>query len=176
MATLLTEPPAPRWEIRPADAAPAGSGVPQEPVRYQRAKDEGIDVGEVRCEAVIRNSGDVGRRFAGDILPEDVRSATVSAMAGLGAIRTVIPMRLVRRLGLRHLFDQSVVLSDGSSKSIPVFSAVQIELLGRTQVELPGGAGEEVLLGQTVFEQTGILIDCKNQTLAPPPPGWAPRL
>lgn len=166
MTTLLTEPP----------ATPARANVPQEPIRYQRAKDEGIDVGEVRCKALISSMVDVEKRFAGELSADEVRSATVSAMADSGAIRTVIPMRLVRQLGLRHLFDQSVVLSDGSTRSVPVFSAIQIELLGRTQVELPGGAGEEVLLGQTVFEQTGILIDCKNQTLAPPPPDWAPRL
>ena len=168
MPTLTAE--APTAIGRPAAATPT------EPIRYQRAKNEGIDVGEVRCDAVISNNADVDNAFAGTIGKDEVRAETVDAMVDSGAVRTVIPRSMAARLGLRFLFEQTYNLSDGSRRKLPVYSAIQIEVLGRTHVELPGVAGDEVLLGQTVFEQTGILIDCANQTLVPPPADWAARL
>ena len=146
------------------------------PVNFRTVKTEGIDVGEVRAVVKLTSVEDQGQAQGGFIPNSEVRSVEVDAMMDSGSVRTVVSRDVARRLGLRHMFDHRVVLADGTTKAVPVYSPILIEVHGCTQVELPAIGGEETLLGQTVFEQTGLLIDCKNQTLAPPPADWAPRL
>ncbi len=49
-----------------------------------------------------------------------------------------------------------------------------LEILGRDTQEEALVLGDEVLIGQTTLEATGLVVDCANRTVYPNPanPGW----
>lgn len=83
-----------------------------------------------------------------------------------GAIYTVLPGHIVKKLRLRPAFDQEFSLADGTEVKRPVGSA-SITLEGR-ELTIPvvlGENGDNPLLGATTLESFGLVLDPFKQKL-----------
>ena len=104
-------------------------------------------------------------------LGEDVspREMEVEAVVDTGAVRSVIPARIARELGLRLFPGRGATLADGNRVEAGRSMALQFEILGRCTQEDAIVLGDEVLIGQTTLEATGLVLDCANQRVFPNP-------
>ena len=130
---------------------------------------EGLDVGEVRVSAVLRNGADAARRRAGELAAGEVREQAHEAVVDTGAVRLVIPRTVAESLGLPKFDTQPVRLADGGRRDLDVVGPVEIELEGRKMMADALTAGQEVLIGQTILEMTDLWVDCRNLRLVPNP-------
>lgn len=71
-----------------------------------------INMGTVFTEITFRNSGDIAIANAGYIKPEQVRTATVTAIADTGALYPVIPDALRQQLGLNIIGEKTTHIAD----------------------------------------------------------------
>src|SRR2546422_10294125 len=86
-----------------------------------------------------------------------------------GAVRTVIPPEVVKRLGVGIRGQRVAEYADGRKESVGITNPLIIEILGRDTVEEALVLGDEVLIGQTVLEKLDLHVDCANQRLIPNP-------
>lgn len=91
------------------------------------------------------------------------------ALLDTGAVRTVLPMRIVQQLSLKIRGQQLAKYADGRESAVALTEPVIIDLEGRETTEAPLVTGDEVLIGQAVLETLDLLVDCKNQHLIPNP-------
>lgn len=97
------------------------------------------------------------------------RTYETDAIVDTGAIRTVIPPDVLRRLGLGIRGQRLVEYADGRKEPINLSEAVIVEILGRDTVEDALVLGDQVLIGQTVLEALDLLADCANRRVIPNP-------
>lgn len=86
-----------------------------------------------------------------------------------GAIRSVIPARIARELGLRVVASRSVTLADGSTVVAGRAQGLVLEILGPDAEEEALVLGNEVLIGQTTLEAMALVVDCANRSIYPNP-------
>ena len=129
-------------------------------------------MGEVTVRVKLSNLIDIERAAAGEQV--SLRSVEVEAVVDTGAIRSVIPERVARALGLRIVPGRPVGLADGSVVVANRAQGLVLEILGRDTQEEALVLGDEVLIGQTTLEATDLVVDCGNRTVYPNPanPGW----
>lgn len=126
-------------------------------------------MGEVRVQVKLTNAVDEELVNRGILNPNQLRVCETQALVDTGAVRTVIPMRIVQQLGLRIRGQQMAKYADGREEMVGLTGAVIIEIEGRETTEAALVTGDEVLIGQTVLETLDLLVDCKNQRLIPNP-------
>lgn len=126
-------------------------------------------MGEVRVQVKLTNAVDEILVNRGLLNPNQLRVCETQALVDTGAVRTVIPMRIVQQLGLKIRGQQIAKYADGREEAVGLTEPVIIELEGRQTTEVTLVTGDEVLIGQTVLETLDLLVDCKNQRLIPNP-------
>jgi clan AA aspartic protease len=122
---------------------------------------------EVTVRVKLSNLIDIERAAAGEAISP--RTVEVEAIVDTGAIRSVIPERIARELGLRVVTGRSVALADGSTVVAGRAQGLVLEILGRDAAEEALVLGDEVLIGQTTLEATDLAVDCTNRTVYPNP-------
>lgn len=110
-------------------------------------------MGEVVVRVKLSNLIDLERAAAGEPV----------------TVRSVIPERVARELGLRVGPGREVGLADSSRKMVGVARGLVIEILGREVEEEAFVLGDEVLIGQTTLEVTALVVDCANGSVYPNP-------
>jgi clan AA aspartic protease len=123
----------------------------------------GEKMGAVYVKVRLSNAGDVERVRRGIATMDEVRSCEVEALVDTGATRSAIPKELVERLGLAVMSHAAGTLADGTNIKIGFSSPIAFEILGREAFEGAYIMGDEVLIGQTILEETDLLVDCRNQ-------------
>ena len=93
----------------------------------------------------------------------------MEAVVDTGAIRSVIPERVARELGLRVFPGRGATLADGNRVPTGRAIGLQFEILGRETQEEAIVLGDEVLIGQTTLEATDLVVDCANRRVLPNP-------
>lgn len=85
-----------------------------------------------------------------------------------GAAYTVIPKKLVKRLGLKAGFTQEFTLADGRTIKRPIGGAL-IEYQGRETAApvVLGGEKDSLLLGVLTLEALGLVLDPFERKLYP---------
>jgi clan AA aspartic protease len=127
------------------------------------------DMGEVRVKARLTSAADETNSRHGLIKPEQVRSVELEAIVDTGAVRCVMPEKIMRQLGLGISTKRRAQYADGRSEEVSVTEPVRIELEGRTTSEDCLVLGDEMLIGQTALESTDLSEDCVNGRLVPNP-------
>ncbi len=127
------------------------------------------DMGEVRIKVKLVNSGDEANARRGTIAPDQIRSLETQAMVDTGAIRSVIPRRLMQQLGVAAAFRTRAQYADGRTEDVDVTEPIRIELEGRPLYEECLVLGDEMLIGQTALEKTDLFVDCVGGRLVPNP-------
>lgn len=126
-------------------------------------------MGEVRAKVKLTNAVDEALARRGQLPANQIRTYEADALVDTGAVRTVIPVQVLRQLGLDTRGQRMAEYADGRQESVGVTGPVIIEVLGRDTMDEALVLGDEVLIGQTVLEKLDLLPDCANRRLIPNP-------
>ena len=126
-------------------------------------------MGEVRVLVRLTNASDAVRLEMGEIGEDQVRQCEADSTVHTGSVATVIPRSVVDLLGVTKRGQRTITLADGHQEVVDVTHAVFVEIMGRDTVEECLVLGDEVLIGHTVLEKTGLFIDYVGCRLVPNP-------
>jgi predicted aspartyl protease len=103
---------------------------------------------------------------------EQVRRETVKGVVDSGATKMVLPMSLVKRLGLTPDRSITVRYADGRKAKRREVKGVFVSLLGRdgTFTAVCEPKRDTALIGAIVLEDLDLLVDCSTQRVIPRDP------
>jgi len=127
-------------------------------------------MGGVRVKVKLSNGVDRVLAKNGALNPDRVRSCEVDAMVEMGAVGSVIPRSVARKLGLPEDQFRVVAYADGRTESVPLAGPLFFDIDGRDTYDDAYILGDEVLIGQTVLEKMDLLVDCARQKVVPAHP------
>ena len=122
-----------------------------------------------RVKITLVNAVDEELARQGKLPQKAIRKCVVDALVDTGAVRTVLPPQVVKRLGLGIRGQRVAEYADGRREAVDITSPVVIEWDGRDTLEEAMVLGDEVLIGQTVLEKLDLFVDCAGQRLVPNP-------
>ena len=126
-------------------------------------------MGEVRVQVKLTNASDEVLFRQRKLPAARMRFYQALALVDTGAVRTIIPPEVVKRLGLGIRGQRVAEYADGRKESVGVTEPLLVEVVGRDTVEEALVLGDEVLIGQTVLEKLDLHVDCANQRVIPNP-------
>ena len=124
-------------------------------------------MGEIRVKIRLSNSADVINAKRGIIDPKTVRWLDTEGVIDTGAVRTIIPIAIMQRLGALEMDRTVAEYTDGRKDTVPVTEPIRVEIMDRWTSEEALVFGDEVLIGQTILEKLDLLADCANRRLLP---------
>lgn len=130
-------------------------------------------MGEIRVKVRLTNAGDIVVVKRGMMDPAQVRSIEVEGVVDTGAVRMVIPVDVMKRLGVDEREQTIAEYADGRKDTVPITDGIQIDIMHRGTIDEALVLGDEVLIGQTVLEKLDLMADCRNQRLVPNHPNQA---
>jgi clan AA aspartic protease len=126
-------------------------------------------MGEVRAQVKLTNIIDEELMHQGQLTLQQVRTYEANALVDTGAVCTVLPIDVVRRLGLRIRSQRVAEYADGRKEAVDVTVPFSININGRDTAEEALVLGDEILIGQTVLEKLDLHVDSANRRLIPNP-------
>jgi predicted aspartyl protease len=126
-------------------------------------------MGEIRVKVKLTNATDEANARSGLIDYGAVRSVQIEGVVDTGAVRSVLPIHVVKQLGLNIRGQTMARYAEGRSESVGLTEGVIFECQTRDTLEEALVLGDEVLIGQTVLEKLDLLADCNGQRLVPHP-------
>ena len=126
-------------------------------------------MGEVRAQVKLTNAGDETLVRRGYLTADQVRNYEANALVDTGSVSTILPVEVVRKLGLAIVDQRVAEYANGSKEIVDVTEPVSIFIRGRKTVEDAMVLGDEVLIGQTVLETLDLHVDCANRQIIPNP-------
>lgn len=126
-------------------------------------------MGFVMTPVKLTNLGDYLNARTGLIPPEDVRGEEVQALVDTGASRMVLPIDLIRRLGLEMVDRERVRVADGRAVELDHFIGVLVEVLGRRTPwdVLAAPEGTTPLLSVVQLEALDLIVDPNGGEVRP---------
>src|SRR3954466_4452251 len=109
-------------------------------------------MGEVRVKVKFTNALDEALLRRRQIRPDQVRTYEADALVDTGSVRTVVPTRLVEKLGVEIRGERVAENADGRKDTVGLTEPMIIDLLDRDTSDEALVLGDEVLIGQTVLE------------------------
>jgi clan AA aspartic protease len=126
-------------------------------------------MGEFKVTTLVTNAMDDSLARRGKIQPSEIRKHEVTALVDTGAVRCVVPVDVVKRLGLELRGETTAEYADGRKEVVGLTEPVIFTLNNRSTVEEALVLGDEVLIGQTVLEKLDLFVDCAGQRVVPNP-------
>lgn len=126
-------------------------------------------MGEVRARFRLTNALDEALARRGQLRADQVRVYETQGLVDTGAVRSVLPIHVVQRLGLAIRGQRLAEYADGRKEVVGVTEPVIIEWEGRDTLEEALVLGDEVIIGQTVLEKLDLFVDYINNRLVPNP-------
>jgi hypothetical protein len=123
--------------------------------------------GEIRVKVRLTNAVDEALARRGQVSGTDVRTYEAEAMVDTSAVRSVIPVHVLGKLGVEERGQRVAEYADGRKDSVGVTEPIIFELLGRDTMEEALVLGDEVLIGQTVLGKLDLLADCQGRRVIP---------
>ena len=123
-------------------------------------------MGEIRVKVRLTNAGDIAIARRGMMDPKTVRFVDTEAVV-TGAVRTVILVAIMQRLGIEEV-DQTVAeYADGRKETVPMTEPIRVDIMERWTSEEALVMGDEVKIGRTIISKLDLLADCSNRRLIP---------
>ena len=117
------------------------------------------DLGHIYAEITVRPLAGSSKTWTGQ------------ALVDTGATDTFLPASVLRKLGIAPSARRSYELADGTEPEFLIgFGVIEVEGLAAGATLVFAGEKEEPLLGVTVLESTGLLVDPKLERLIRRPP------
>ncbi len=126
-------------------------------------------MGEVQSRVKLTNAIDEALARRGQLETDQVRVYETLALVDTGAVRSVLPVHVVQRLGLAIRGQRVAEYADGRKEAVGVTEPLVIELEGRDTLEEALVLGDEVIIGQAALGKLDLLVDCINQRVVPNP-------
>ncbi|MCA1603817.1 MAG: clan AA aspartic protease [Acidobacteria bacterium] len=126
-------------------------------------------MGEVRVKVTLTNAGDEIMVRRGLLTADKIRSYEADALVDTGAVRSVLPIHVVQRLGLATVGKTRATYANDLTEDVDITEVVGIDINGRRTTEETLVLGSEVLIGQTVLESLDLLVDCISHSVVPNP-------
>jgi clan AA aspartic protease len=126
-------------------------------------------MGEIRVKVLLTNSADEMAQRRRRLKKSAIRRFEADALVDTGAVRSVIPIHVMERLGILERGQRVAEYADGRKESVGITEPIIFEILGRDTLEEALVLGDEVLIGQTVLEKLDLHADCANRRLIPNP-------
>ena len=126
-------------------------------------------MGEIRVKVRLVNAFDDALARRGQLPIDEVRSCEADAMVDTGAVRSVVPVEVLQRLGAGVRGKRVAEYADGRRDVVDLTEPLIFEIMGRDTVEEAMVLGDEVLIGQTILEKLDLWADCANRRLVPNP-------
>ncbi len=132
----------------------------------------GNGMGRVSVDFDIANYGDVLKVLEGTLAEDQVRRRTISGVVDPGASMLVLPLGVVKELGLPPGDKINVRYADGRRAQRREAEGAYVELLGRhsTFTAVIEPKRKTALIGAIVLEALDLLVDCKHQRVIPRDP------
>ena len=122
-------------------------------------------MGTVYAELTLRNEWDVGQAAKGFIKPENIRTATVTAIVDTGSYSLMIDEQTAQKLGLEKTGEQRIRIANGERIACPVTTPVEINWKDRQSVMrvitvpgLPSVLWPQILLGLLPLEEMDLIV------------------
>jgi clan AA aspartic protease len=131
-------------------------------------------MGRFAVEFEVANFADVANAREGILQPDKVRRQTISGVVDSGATQLVLPLSVVKRLGLRSTGKVKVRYADQRTALRDMVEGVYVEILDRhcDLVAIVEPRRRSALIGALVLESLDLLIDCTNRRLVPRDPRY----
>ena len=126
-------------------------------------------MGEIRVKVLLTNSADEMAHRRRKLKKSAIRRFEADALVDTGAVRSVIPVYVMEKLGLMERGQRIAEYADGRKEKVGITEPIIFDILGRDTLEEALVLGDEVLIGQTVLEKLDLLADCANRKLIPNP-------
>lgn len=126
-------------------------------------------LGEVRVKVTLTNAGDEVMVRRGLLTADKIRSYEANALVDTGAVRSVLPINVVQRLGLATVRKTRPTYANDLTEDVDITEMVGFDLVGRRTTEEALVLGSEVLIGQTVPESLDLQVDCTKRRVIPNP-------
>ena len=126
-------------------------------------------MGEIRVKVVHTNSADEMAHRRRKLKKSAIRRFEADALVDTGAVRSVIPIHVMEKLGVLARGQRVAEYADGRKETVGITESIIFDILGRDTLEEALVLGDEVLIGQTVLEKLDLLADCANRRLVPNP-------
>jgi len=118
-------------------------------------------MGMVYAEITLKNVLDDGKARTGLIKAEDVRAATVTAVADTGSMNLVITEELRQKLGLSIREGKTACIANGQRIACNMTDAVEVQWKNRFMIlpamVIPGA--KDVLLGAIALEGMDLMVN-----------------
>jgi clan AA aspartic protease len=124
-------------------------------------------MGEVRVKVTLTNA--VDESLVQDKKRRKARSYEADALVDTGAVRSVVPQHVLKKLGVKIRGQKVAEYADGRKEIVGVTEGIIFDIDGRDTLEEALVLGDEVLIGQTVLEKMDLLVDCTNNRVIPNP-------
>jgi clan AA aspartic protease len=138
-------------------------------MRLEQIRQHETDMGEIRVKVVLTNSADEMAHRRRKLKKSAIRRVEADALVDTGAVRSVIPVFVMEKLGLLERGQRVAEYADGRKERVSITEPIIFDILGRDTLEEALVLGDEVLIGQTVLEKLDLLADCANRKLIPNP-------
>ena len=126
-------------------------------------------MGEIRVKVILTNSADEMAHRRRKLKKSAIRCFEADALVDTGAVRSVIPIHVMEKLGVMERGQRIAEYADGRKESVGITEPIIFDILGRDTLEEALVLGDEVLIGQTVLEKLDLHADCANRRLIPNP-------
>jgi clan AA aspartic protease len=129
----------------------------------------GQPMGEIRVKVTLTNALDEQLLRRKKMKKSAVRHYEADALVDTGAVRSVIPAQVMKKLGVLTRGNRVAEFADGRKETVGVTEPIIFDIMGRDTLEEALVLGDEVLIGQTVLEKLDLLADCANRRVIPNP-------
>ena len=126
-------------------------------------------MGEIRVKVILTNSADEMANRRRKLKKSAIRRFEADAAVDTGAVRSVIPIHVMEKLGVMARGQRMAEYADGRKESVDITEPIIFDILGRDTLEEALVLGDEVLIGQTILEKLDLVADCANRKVIPNP-------
>lgn len=126
-------------------------------------------MGEIRVKVLLTNATDAALHQEKKLAKKKIRTYEADAIVDTGAVRSVIPPHVLKKLGVTLRGTRVARYADGRKEEVGVSNGIIFEIMGRDTLEEALVLGDQVLIGQTFLECTDLMADCTNRRLVPNP-------
>jgi predicted aspartyl protease len=135
-------------------------------------QDPKVKMARFSVEFEVANNSDLILAQGGHRKKDDVRRMTIRGLVDPGATRLVLPLSVVKSLGVPKVEKTKTKYADGRVAQRDVVDEVRVNLLGRSGVfrAIVEPKRDSALIGAIVLEDLDFLVDCKLEKLVPRDP------
>ena len=126
-------------------------------------------MGEIRVKVILTNSADEMAHRRRKLKKSAIRRFEADALVDTGAVRSVIPIHVMEKLGVLERGKRVAEYADGRKDTVGITEPIIFDIFGRDTLEEALVLGDEVLIGLTVVNKLDLLADCANRRLVPNP-------